>query len=180
MIPFRLTCHPTNPAACRFFCCIFATHNRPPPFVAQSLYYNGGMALPPTIQTIVGIVGHSHAMALVRELGGQSFRFPARKQGEKWEILVEIIGPRAAGALVDHFDGEEVYIALCAKAVRDDRHREMIARYDALLTEGHSGRGAVSVLVQEFRPISYRAIEKIVNGPMPGAVSELVTQGALF
>jgi hypothetical protein len=138
------------------------------------------MALPPTIQTIVGLIGHAKAMALVEALGGQDFRFPVRKQGDNWEVLVETVGPRAASALVDYFNGDEVYIALCNEALRADRNRRMIVRYDALLREGHSSRGAVSVLVQEFRPISNRTVEKIVNGPAPSAQPEMVTQGSLF
>ncbi len=138
------------------------------------------MALPPTIQTIVGLIGHSNAMALVREMGGDKFRFPASRQGEKWEALQEIVGPRAAAALASHFGGEDVYVALCVDALRADRHRSIIARYGALLADGHSGRGATSVLVREFRPISYRTIEKIVNSPAPDTLSEMVTQGALF
>jgi hypothetical protein len=138
------------------------------------------MALPPTIQTIVGLIGHSNTMALVRELGGDKFRFPTCKQGDKWEALLEIVGPRAAAVLANYFGGDDVYIALCVDAVRADRHRAIIARYSALLAEGHSGRGATSVLVQEFRPISYRTIEKVVNGPAPDEVSEMVTQGSLF
>lgn len=44
---------------------------------------------------------------------------------------------------------------------------------------GHSGRGAVSVLVREFAPISNRWVEKIVNAPMPEVVG-LQVQAELF
>lgn len=119
-------------------------------------------------------------MCLVREMGGQDFRFPMGKRGANWEALVEIVGAREAGKLLASFGGDEVYIALCDHALRADRNRRMIARYDALLGEGHSSRGAVSILVQEFRPISNRSVEKIVNGPMPSTHLEMVTQGSLF
>lgn len=138
------------------------------------------MALPATIQTIVGLIGHGPAMALVRELGGQDFRFPARREGSNWEALVEIVGPREARRLQEHFAGSETYIALCDNALRADRNRRMITRYDALLAAGHSSRGAVGILVQEFRPISNRSVEKIVNGPTPSAAPEMVAQGQLF
>jgi hypothetical protein len=138
------------------------------------------MALPATIQTIVSIIGHGPAMEIVRAFGGQDFRFPARPVGANWEALVEIIGERLAGKLQAHFPGDEVYIALCDRALRADRDRRMIARYEALLSEGHSSRGAVSILVQEFRPIANRTVEKIVNGPVPSTVPEMETQGSLF
>lgn len=138
------------------------------------------MALPTTIQTIVGLIGHGDAMALVRELGGQDFRFPTGRTSESWERLVEIVGPISAEKLSRVFGGSETYIALCVNAMRDDRNRQMIKRYDDLLREGHSSRGATSVLVQEFRPISNRTVQMIVNGPAPTMVSDLVAQGSLF
>ena len=138
------------------------------------------MALPSTVQTIVGLIGHGQAMTLVRELGGQDFRFPTSQKSANWEHLVEIVGYRSARSLVAHFGGEEIYIPLCDRSLRDDRNRRMIARYDALLVQGHSSRGAVSILVQEFRPISNRSVEKIVNGPVPSQAPEMVTQGQLF
>lgn len=138
------------------------------------------MALPTTIQTIVSLIGHGPTMELVRELGGNDFRFPSSRESANWEYLVEILGERLAGRLVERFRGEEVYIALCTQAVKADQHRQMIARYDTLLAEGHSSRGAVSILVREFRPISNRTVERIVNGPAPSAQPEMVVQGMLF
>jgi len=137
------------------------------------------MALPPTIQTIVGLVGHSAAMALVHELGGNDFRFPAAQAGANWEFLVEVIGTRRAKSLIGNFKGDEVYIALCADALRGDRNRNIIGRYDALLLAGHSSRGAVSILVREYR-LSNRQIETIVNGPAPSMAPEIAMQGSLF
>jgi Mor family transcriptional regulator len=138
------------------------------------------MALPATIQTIVRLVGHAKAMSMVQDLGGQSYRFPVSRKSDVWEHLVEIIGARSAEVLCQEFGGSEVYIALCHHAIKADRNRSMIARYEALLAEGHSSRGAVTVLVREFR-MSNRQIEKIVNGPSPaGEVMEMVTQGSLF
>lgn len=137
------------------------------------------MALPQTIQTIIDLIGHADAMALVRELGGQEIRVPASKGGDTWEYLVEIVGPSSAAKLWERYRGTELYIALCERALNADRNRRMIARYDALLAQGHSSRGAVSILVGEHR-ISYRTVEKIVNGPVPSAAPEMVSQGQLF
>ena len=55
----------------------------------------------------------------------------------------------------------------------------MIARYEKLLAQGHGSRGAVSVLVREFRPISNRQVENIINSPLPEP-SAVAPQGALF
>lgn len=138
------------------------------------------MALPATIQTIVALIGHSQTMALVREFGGDNFRFTTTQGSANWESLVEVIGPRATRILCEHFNGDAVYIALCDQALKADRNRRMVSRYEALLNEGHSSRGAVSVLVKEFRPISNRSVEMIVNRPVTSTTSELEVQGQLF
>lgn len=136
--------------------------------------------LPEVIQEIVRLVGHSHAMALVHAFGGQELRIPKTEASDTWAALVEVIGDPATRKLAAGLGGgEPIYIALCARAVKADRNRRMIERYDALLREGHSGRGAVSVLVREFAPISNRWVEKIVNAPMPEVVG-LQVQAELF
>ena len=138
------------------------------------------MSLPPTIQTIVSIVGHARAMALVSEFGGREIRFPKMQTGANWEALAEIIGEASAKRLCERFKGDEVYIALCDKALRHDRNCRMITRYETLISQGHSSRGAVAILTQEFRPISNRTVETIINGPMPTMVPEMVQQRQLF
>lgn len=137
------------------------------------------MSLPAVIQEIVGIIGHGPAMELVRAFGGQELRVPKTDASDTWAALVEIIGEPLTRELAAVFGGEPVYIALCDRALRADRNRKMIARYERLLAEGHSSRGAVSVLVREFRPISNRQVEKIVNGQMPEP-SAVAVQAVLF
>ena len=106
------------------------------------------MALPATIQEIVRLIGHSKAMLLVQHFGGQELNIPKTEGTDTWAALVEVIGLQATQAMARHFSGNEpIYIALCAKALRDERNRRMIARYDVLVREGHSGNGAVSVIV---------------------------------
>ncbi len=136
------------------------------------------MSLPAVVQEIVGIISHGPAMELVRAFGGQELRVPKTDASDTWAALVEIIGEPLTRALAAAFGGEPVYIALCDRALRHDRNRKMIAQYEKLLKQGHSSRGAVSVLVREYRPISYRTVEKIVNAPLPAA--EAVLQGELF
>lgn len=136
--------------------------------------------LPPVIQEIVRLIGHGKAMALVREFGGQELRIPRTEGSDTWAALCEVIGEPATKQLAAAMGGgEPVYIALCDKAMQADRNRRMVARYEALLAEKHSGRGAVSVLVREFGPISYRRVEIIVNSPLPEP-AETVAQGSLF
>lgn len=135
--------------------------------------------LPPVIREIVRLIGHGPAMALVREFGGQDLRIPKTEASATWAALAEVIGEPAMKTLARAFGGEQLSVALCDKSIKADRNRKMIARYETLLGAGHSSRGAVSVLVREFRPISYRTVEKIVNGPLPAA-GAVAVQGALF
>ena len=137
------------------------------------------MSLPAVIQEIVGIIGHGPAMELVRAFGGQELRIPKTDASDTWAALVEIIGEPLTRALAGVFGGEPVYIALCDRALRHDRNRKMISQYEKLLKAGHSSRGAVSVLVREFRPISNRQVEKIVNDQMPEQ-SAMAVQAVLF
>ncbi len=138
------------------------------------------MALPAVIQEIIRLIGHGKAMALVREFGGQELRIPKAEGNDTWAALVEVIGEVATVALARVYGGADpIYIALCTRALLADRNRRMIARYDQLLKDGHSGRGAVSVIVREFRPISNRQVEKIVNSAIPEPTG-LSLQAQLF
>lgn len=138
------------------------------------------MSLPAVIQEIIRIIGHGRTMALIAEFGGQELRIPRAEGSDTWAALAEVIGDAASKQLsVAMGGGEPVYIALCARALKQDRNRKMIAQYEKLLRDGHSGRGAVSVLVRNFRPISYRQVEKIINSPLP-APSAVAEQGQLF
>lgn len=139
------------------------------------------MALPERIQTIVALIGHGRAMDLVREFGGQEIKFPAQEGNDTWAALVEVIGEAATRKLAAVFGGGQappVYIARCAAALRDDRNRRMIARHERLLNDGHTSRGAVSILVREHH-LSYRQVENILNAPTPQP-SGLERQRGLF
>jgi len=119
-------------------------------------------------------------MDMVREFGGQVIRFPKTEGGDIWAALEEVIGARATRTLCDTYGGEEdIYVPLCDRAIRAERNRQLIARYEDLVAHGHSSRGAISVLVREFRPISNRQVINIINAPTP-APSLTDTQGSLF
>lgn len=136
--------------------------------------------LPETIRSLIAVVGHAQTMSLVAEIGGQDFRWPAGKKSDVWEYLVEIVGPKSAERLIAQFGGTEMYIPLCSRAIAADRRRRIVTRYDELLRSGNSSRGAISILVREFRPISNRTIQTMVNKPMDDGIGAMETQGSLF
>lgn len=126
------------------------------------------MALPPNIEMLISIIGHGATMSLVREFGGDELRVPRGEGNDTWAALVEVIGEKATRKLSAAFGIErEIYIANCTDALRQERNRRLIARYETLVAEGFSGRSAVSVLVREFRPLSNRQIQTIINAPTP-------------
>lgn len=126
------------------------------------------MSLPAGIQEIIRAIGPGPAMVLVQTFGGQEIRIPRSAGSEAWAVLVEAIGEASTRQLAAALGGgDPIYIALCMRALKADRNARMIARYDALLGEGNSGRRAVAQLVREFAPISYRQIETIVNSALP-------------
>jgi Mor family transcriptional regulator len=137
------------------------------------------MALPPVIQMLIEIIGHRATMSLVREFGGQELRIPREEGSDTWAALVEVIGERAMKRLAAEIGVErEIYIAKCERALKQDRNRKIIVRYEKLLRDGHSGRGAVSMLVREYK-LSYRQIENIVNSILPEP-SNTAVQAQLF
>lgn len=138
--------------------------------------------LPESVQNLVRLIGYGRAMDMVREMGGNEFRFPVRPEGHQYDWLVEVVGPGAAKLLHDHYQGEILYIPLCKRALIADRDRLMIARYEELIRSGLSGRAAVAAIVTDtrFRPISNRSVEKIVNRPAPPGMREMAAQGSLF
>lgn len=138
------------------------------------------MSLPIVIQEIISYIGHSRTMALVKEFGGQEIRLPKTDSSDTWAAIAEVIGESATYKLSAGMGGgEPIYIALCSRALKAERNRRMIERYDHLLRSGHSGRGAVSILVREFAPISNRRVEQLVNSPLP-EVSYIKAQAELF
>lgn len=138
------------------------------------------MAIPVVIQALIDIIGHGSTMALVEAFGGQALRIPKTASSDQWDALVEVIGEPAMVALAKALGGgEPLYIAHCQQALKQDRNRKMIGRFDALLQQGLSARRAVSVLVREFRPISNRQVEKILNSPLPEP-STVSVQAELF
>lgn len=123
-------------------------------------------AMPATMRELIGLIGLESALALVGEFGGTSYVFPKDINGpaaDRFEYLVEIVGPDAAHKLASHpFVQEKVYIPICSKALRLLRNRQVIAAYDCYLRNG-STRYARRQVAREFG-ISDRWVDRVVNG----------------
>lgn len=135
-------------------------------------------ALPRFVQELVRLVGYGAAMELVRHFGGQRIRFAKTEGSAAHQAIAEVIGSAAARLLGQALDGEEQYVPLCARAMKDLEKRQIVARYEALEREGHGARASCNLLAREFRR-NYRSIEIIVNSPLPAA-EPAAQQAALF
>jgi len=134
--------------------------------------------LPPMILEMIRLIGYAKAMELVKEFGGQELLITKNPGSESWAALTEVIGGGATEILAREFGGERgIYIAKCDAAIRANRNKEIIRRFNELTEKGQSVRKAVSVLVREFS-MSSRRVEQIVNSPEPAAV-ELSAQMSL-
>lgn len=135
--------------------------------------------LPPMIREFVRLVGHAKTMRLVADFGGTRLRMTDSEDHPDHQALIESIGAKATKALTAAFKAEgEVYVAKCDRALRDDRNRRIIQRYDELLKGGYSSPAAAQVLAREHR-LSYRTIETVVNTQSPDQ-SALATQLSLI
>jgi hypothetical protein len=135
-------------------------------------------ALPRFVQELVGVVGYGAALDLVLHFGGQRIRFAKTEGSAAFEAIAEIVGPAATRALAAAFGDEERYVPTCFRAMKDLEKRQIVARFEAQLAAGLGSRAACNVLAREFKK-SYRAIELIVNSPLP-ALEAPPQQAALF
>ncbi len=122
--------------------------------------------LPPIIEQLVSIVGIEAMQALIeaRMLGFRQ-RVGRSRDCEWWRDWADVIGEGHADAVMKVWAGEDVYFPACFDAIRDERNRQIVARYEAMLAEGMSSRRAIRQLSRAFR-LSDRQIETIVNRPV--------------
>lgn len=138
------------------------------------------MSLPAGIKSIVDVIGHTKAMLLVGVFGGGWIVFPRQPGSDTWRELADLIGEADTQRLGVAFGGanNRMYIAKCAAALRAERNKAIIGRYDELLGLGNSGNKAVAAMVKEFY-LSYRQLENIINAPVPES-NDLDKQAELF
>ncbi|MCK6396050.1 Mor transcription activator family protein [Zoogloea sp.] len=122
--------------------------------------------LPPIIEQLVSLIGIEAVQALVEaRLLGYRQRVGRSRDCEWWREWSDVVGDGAADTVMQAWAGEDIYFPACYDAVRLERNRQIVARYDALIADGTSARRAVRQLCRAFR-LSDRQIESIVNRPV--------------
>lgn len=135
--------------------------------------------LPPIIEQLVGIVGIECVQQLVEaRLLGFRQRIGRSRECEWWREWSDVIGDGPTDAVMRVWAGQAIYFPACADAVRAERNREIVRRFDEMTGGGLSASRAVRRLCRDFR-LSDRTIDGIINAPQQGA-SELEKQLGLF
>ena len=126
------------------------------------------MSLPPRIQELIGLVGIEAVMQLLKErLLGREWRIGDTRDSEFYRVWSDVIGEGLTESVFKAWRGRDaIYLASCASMLRDERHRRLIARYDALVTAGMSSRSAINQLCRETG-ISDRWARQVINRPTP-------------
>lgn len=127
--------------------------------------------IPISATNFVNLIGLESAIGLFNEFGGTSYRFvreESAKASERFEELAIIIGRENATILGREFNGDEVYIPRCRRALSALRARMIVTDFDEI-TRTQSAREACNQLARRYR-VSYRWVEIVVNGKTAGAV----------
>ena len=136
--------------------------------------------LPPVIEQLVGIVGIECVQQLVEaRLLGYRQRIGRSRECEWWREWADVIGDGPTDAVMRVWAGQQIYFPACADAVRAERNRQIVLRFDQMTRgEGLSAGRAVRRLCQQFR-LTDRTIDSIVNSEQQAA-SEIEKQLNLF
>lgn len=120
--------------------------------------------LPPIVLELIDLIGYRDTTILIGKLGGISFPIgvSARKRGNRRaDVLIDIIGAKAAALIEQRFGGEVLYIPRCESALREWRNRSFVAQYQQHIAAGESGRFALMALCPQFG-LSDRQAQKIL------------------
>ena len=111
--------------------------------------------LPESLTDMAEIIGLNPTLAVVKAYGGTRLFVPKRMGTQ--HHLANLLGLEQARRLSNHFGGENLTIPRMATAMRTQRNREIVRRYDA----GES----VRVLAQAYH-LTDRQIYTILSQPV--------------
>ncbi|MBF0340218.1 MAG: hypothetical protein HQL95_04565 [Magnetococcales bacterium] len=107
--------------------------------------------LPETLREIRDVIGWPATIQLVQGMGGVRVAIPKKMRPE--HALVALLGADAAGKLAAMYGGENLKIPRAITALRCQRDREILRRYD----EGER----LAALAREYQ-LDLRTIERII------------------
>lgn len=129
--------------------------------------------LPPRIAELVGLIGIDAVMQLVQaRLLGREWRIGATHECEFWRAWSDVIGEGLTETVRNAWVGcDSIYLANCSALLRDEQHRQILARYDTLVADGMASRAAINLICKE-KGYSDRWLRTIINRPTPPPAPE--------
>lgn len=128
-------------------------------------------ALPDSLREIALHCGLDAALRLVVARGGTELFVPIRRGCASGDVLAELLGEDAAGALIRAYPGHRIPIPRCAQAWRDQRNQTIIEAYDQGVP--------VRTLAQNHR-LTTRQIRSILSCTPEAESVQLAQQLTLF
>lgn len=115
--------------------------------------------LPKSALDLIELIGMPATIALIEAMPAINFPVPRGEDNNvagasRFAYLVDAVGDEAARILVSHFNGTDMYVPSCKRAILRARDRKIVADYDA----GTS----IFELALKYK-LSYRSIEMILK-----------------
>lgn len=110
--------------------------------------------LPATLRALADVAGLDAALAIAERYGGRRVKLPSRYRPGSW--LDEVVGEKAARAIVEHFGTQPLDIPLGSNGTYAQMRRQMNARFEELEAEGASAARIASELGITDRAVRLR------------------------
>lgn len=129
--------------------------------------------LPPRIAELVQLIGIDAVLQLVQaRVLGRDWRIGSSSDCEFWQVWSDVIGEGLTKTVQDAWAGfDSVYLANCSALLRAEQHRQIVARYEALVDKGMGSRAAIHLICKE-KGYSDRWLRTIINRPTPPPAPE--------
>ena len=123
--------------------------------------------LPDNVMDMASRIGLPSTLVVVEKMGGTLWRVAEGRAstGEaRREALAELVGSEIEELLHMHYQGEEIYVARCHRALVRWRDLEITMRFEKGLRDGQTVRSLLNDLAREYK-LSSRWVWEIVNRP---------------
>lgn len=107
--------------------------------------------LPEAVADIASVIGHSKALILIDNLGGRVFSVPmGNLASNNKNILISLIGDKAANDFMGHYGGESLYIPQCKQTLTNIRNDQFCADVATSIANGNNKTSAIQQLAMQY------------------------------
>ena len=94
--------------------------------------FEKAMQAPANLLEVIEVIGEADALKLVEQFGGTTVRLPALRNVCADHPIAQCIGTETLEWMVKALGGSRwLYVAKCARGLREQRNREIVERYSA-------------------------------------------------